>query len=317
MGFYPLYFVANALFAPMFFYADSFYNGPVLAAVHGLMTFTLTQAWFPMHAELWNAPSWFLSAFAFALTAMPFALPPIAKFKRKDLRNAFGILVAISLVAKLAYSYDLAAWGFMEGIMSPKTHPNWLFFNSVRFSPLNALIDVLMGAVAARSVMIDSASGESVPKSNKVLACSATPLVAMIGFLAARALGVVAINDALSRTIFTVLFSMFAVNIHRETVSSEPSLVSKILSWKPLVYLGTISFPIYILHGPIGQVFYKRVVAKKLFGKVFTQHPEFFPVYCLIVLVASAITHELFIKNKKVQEISNAVSEKITAALTN
>ena len=317
MGFYPLYFVVNVLFAPMFFYADSFYNGPVLAAVHGLMTFTLTQAWFPMHAELWNAPTWFLSAFAFALTAMPFALPPIAKFKRKDLRNAFGILVAISLVAKLAYSYDVAAWGFMEGIMSPKTHPNWLYFNSVRFSPLNALIDVLMGAVAARSVMIDSASGESVPKTNKLLACSATPLVAMIAFLAARALGVVAINDALSRTVFTILFSMFAVNIHRETVSSEQSIVSKILSWKPLVYLGTISFPIYILHGPIGQVFYKRVVANKLFGKVFTQHPEFFPVYCLITLVAAAITHEVFIKNKKVQEISNAVSAKLADALTN
>ena len=318
MGFYPLYFVVNALFAPMFLYADSFYNGPIAAVAHGLMTFTLSQAWFPMHAELWNAPAWFLSALAFALTAMPFALPPIAKFKRKDLRNAFAVLVGMSLIAKLAYSYDLAAWGFMEGIMTPKAHPNWLYFNSVRFSPLNALIDVLMGAVAARSVMIDTASGESVPKVNKLLACSATPLVAMVGFLAARALGIVAINDALSRTVFTILFSMFAVNIHRETVCKEKSgsLVSNILSWKPLVYLGTISFPIYILHGPIGQVFYKRVVANKLFGKVFTQYPQFFPVYCLIVLVAAAITHEVFIKNKKVQEISKVVEEKVAAALS-
>ena len=80
MGFYPLYFVVNALFAPMFFYVDSFYNGPVAAAVHGLMTFTLTQSWFPMHAGLWNAPSWFLSSFVFCLAALPFALPSIAVF---------------------------------------------------------------------------------------------------------------------------------------------------------------------------------------------------------------------------------------------
>lgn len=318
MGFYPLYFLVNVVFAPMFFYADSFYNGPVTAAVHGLMTFSLTQAWFPMHAELWNAPTWFLSAFTFALAAMPFALPSIAQFKRKHLSSAFKILVAVSLIAKLAYSYDLGAWGFMEGVMSAKTHPNWLYFNSVRFSPFNALIDVLMGAVAARSVMIDSADGESVPKQNAVLSCSATPLVAMVGFLAARALGVVAVNDAISRTIFTVLFSMFAVNVHRETVrdGGAGSLVSRALSWKPLVYLGTISFPIYILHGPIGQVFYKRVVATKLFGKVFTQYPQFFPVYLIIVLASAALTHEFFIKNKKVQELSKSVTKKVSSALT-
>jgi peptidoglycan/LPS O-acetylase OafA/YrhL len=206
----------------------------------------------------------------------------------------------------------------MEGVMSPKNHPNWLYFNSVRFSPFHALMDVLLGAIAARSVMVDTTDGESVPKQHPIMACSATPLIAMLGFLAARAFGVIAVNDPLSRTVFTVLFSMFAVNIHRETVreGGEGSLVSKILSWEPLVYLGTISFPIYILHGPIGQVFYKRVVANKLFGKVFTQYPQFFPLYCLIVLVAAAVTHELFIKNKKVQEVSGAVTQKVTAALT-
>jgi peptidoglycan/LPS O-acetylase OafA/YrhL len=166
--------------------------------------------------------------------------------------------------------------------------------------------------------MIDSADGESVPKQNAVLSCSATPLVAMVCFLAARALGGVAVNDAISRTIFTVLFSMFAVNVHRETVrdGGAGSLVSRVLSWKPLVYLGTISFPIYILHGPIGQVFYKRVVATKLFGKVFTQHPQFFPVYLIIVLASAALTHEFFIKNKKVQELSKSVTKKVSAALT-
>ena len=318
MGFYPLYFLVNCVFAPMFFYADSFYNGPVAAAAHGLMTFTLTQAWFPMHAELWNAPSWFLSALTFALAAMPFALPSIAQMKREHLNRTFKVLLIVSLLAKLAYSYDLNAWGFMEGVMSAKTHPNWLYFNSVRFSPFNALVDVLMGAVAARTVMVDDAEGEGAPKQNKIMACSATPLVAMVGFLAARALGFVAVNDALSRTIFTVMFSMFAVNIHRETVrdGGAGSLVSRAFAWKPLVYLGAISFPIYILHGPIGQVFYKRVVATKLFGKVFTQYPQFFPVYVLIVLVAAAITHEVFIKNHKVQKMSKAVKEKAVAALS-
>jgi hypothetical protein len=41
--YYPLYFLVQVLFAPMFIYADNFYNGPVLTAFHALITMTLTQ----------------------------------------------------------------------------------------------------------------------------------------------------------------------------------------------------------------------------------------------------------------------------------
>lgn len=29
------------------------------------------QAWFPAHAEIWNAPTWFLSALTFAMIVLP------------------------------------------------------------------------------------------------------------------------------------------------------------------------------------------------------------------------------------------------------
>jgi hypothetical protein len=44
--------------------------------------------------------------------------------------------------------------------------------------------------------------------------------------------------------------------------------LSAVMAWQPLVFLGTISFPFYILHGPLGQLFYKKVIAMKVFGKV-------------------------------------------------
>ena len=50
MGYYPLYLLAQIAFAWVFAYADVLYNGPVATAWHALITFTLTQAWFPMHA---------------------------------------------------------------------------------------------------------------------------------------------------------------------------------------------------------------------------------------------------------------------------
>ena len=45
-----------------------------------------------------------------------------------------------------------------------------------------------------------------------------------------------------------------------------------------MVWLGNLSFPIFIVHGPLGQVFYKKLIAKKVFGKVL-QGPVNFGLY--------------------------------------
>ena len=40
-----------------------------------LVSAFMLVAWFPAHAEIWNAPTWFLSALTFAMVALPHALP--------------------------------------------------------------------------------------------------------------------------------------------------------------------------------------------------------------------------------------------------
>jgi hypothetical protein len=42
-GFYPLFILVQLLFAPMFIFADAYYNGPVATALHGFMSATLVQ----------------------------------------------------------------------------------------------------------------------------------------------------------------------------------------------------------------------------------------------------------------------------------
>jgi peptidoglycan/LPS O-acetylase OafA/YrhL len=44
------------------------------------------QAWFPAHAEIWNAPTWFLSALTFAMVVLPHVLPAIASMRKKGLK---------------------------------------------------------------------------------------------------------------------------------------------------------------------------------------------------------------------------------------
>ena len=325
MGFYPLYLLAQLAFGWVFVYADNLYNGPIATAWHALITFTLTQAWFPAHAELWNAPTWFLSALAFATAALPFALPSVASWRKRGLKTAMVVLTAVSLIAKIAYSYDTAGWFFMEGVMGPKTHPNWLLFNANRFSPFMALVEILIGCVACRMIMVKECDPAEDPEGAKdasagillggapgtLAASPAIPLVGMLAVIFARAVGWLSLNDPLTRgALFIPLFTAFVMRVHQQTVYSDLPKAdvpghrsfSTMLGAKWLTYLGAISFPIYILHGPIGQVFYKRAVASKLFnGTVMTKYPEFFPVYLVIVLVCAVATHELFMKNKDAQ----------------
>ena len=71
MTFYPMHWFVLLVFGPMFVYSDiliapSLNKGLATAIANGLLSVTLTQAWFPVdRAEIWNAPTWFLSSLSF------------------------------------------------------------------------------------------------------------------------------------------------------------------------------------------------------------------------------------------------------------
>lgn len=55
--------------------------------------------------------------------------------------------------------------------------------------------------------------------------------------------------------------------------------LSGFLSHPVFTYLGNISFPIFILHGALGQLFYKKIVATKARGRALaTPAPPGLPV---------------------------------------
>ena len=77
-----------------------------------------------------------------------------------------------------------------------------------------------------------------------------------------------------------------------------------LMASKPLTYLGSISFPLFIVHGPLGQLFYKKIVATKVFGQTMSKYGmKFFLAYMGICGVAAAALHHGFVMNKKVQNI--------------
>jgi len=299
MGYYPLYMLVQLLFGAMFVYADNKFNGPLATAAHAVMGATLTQAWFPAHAEIWNAPTWFLSALTFAMALLPSALPAIAAMRKGALQRLLAALTAVSLLGKLAYSYDLGAWTLLEGFMSPRMHPNLMLWNVTRFHPFYAAVEVLIGVAAVRLVMTERVDddGKALSTPAPAVGSALLPLAGLLAVTVARAAGWLTLNDPLTRgALFIPLFTLLIMRLHRHTAAATtgaPPGLAGVLAHPVLTYLGTISFPIFVVHGALGQVFYKKVIATKLWGAVMPH--SFFPIYCLIVLASAAALQHLFL----------------------
>jgi len=316
MGHWPLHIIVLLIFSPMFLYVDVSYSGWSTALWNGTISVFMLQAWFPTSGEVWNAPTWFLSALSFALCALPYCLRVLATQKKEELRRTLVILTLLSLVPKIAYSSDLHSWGIMEGMLNAKTHPNYAVFNVLRFSPLGALLEVLMGAAACRLVMLDH------PQAPVKSGPSMAPLCAMVAVLGLRATGAVELNDMLTRSgIFIPLWIMFLMRIHRESANDEGAVLPKLLCKKPLVFLGGISFPIFIVHGPLGQLFYKKAVATAVWGQnMASPQPVgihwFFFVYWFTVLVSAHILQKYFVESQRVKDASKTVVDTLMNMLT-
>lgn len=318
MGFWPLHAVVLLMFLPMFFWVDATYSGVPTAVWNGFLSVTMLQAWFPLNAEVWNAPTWFLSALSFALCVLPYALRVIATQRKAELRRTLIFLTLLSIIPKLSYSYDLKAFDIMEGMLNAKKHPNYALFNAVRFSPFAALGEVLMGVTACRLVMLDN------PKDAGQTGSPAVPLTAMIGVIVLRAAGVIELNDMLIRSVVVMpLWIVFLMRIHRQSVgpggASMP--LPRFLCLSPFLFLGNISFPIFIVHGPVGQMFFKKAVATALFGGSLARPLAdgvhwFFGVYWITVLAAALILQKAFVENNRVKEASKNLGAAIIAALT-
>jgi peptidoglycan/LPS O-acetylase OafA/YrhL len=318
-GYFPLHLIVLAIFSPIFLYADVKYNGWLQSAIHGLMSATMTQCWFPMNAEVWNAPSWFLGALAFATTTLPFALPPMAKMTKPQLKRTMLYLVAASLIPKLGYSYDHNVWGVMEGVTAPKAFPNLAIFNTQRFNPFFATVEVLLGAAACRVVMLDGVDEDKdkVPQTNTL--STLLPLMGMLGVLILRATEILKLNDLLTRCLlFLPLFLRFMMSAHRAAVaeangtSKSKDLIVGFLSSPPLTALGALAFPMFLVHGPLGQLFYKKIVATRVFGGTLNKlyGANFFYVYLTTVVASAFVLKKLVLESKAIGTWSKETAAK-------
>jgi hypothetical protein len=302
--------VTLILFAPIFLYSDVTYSGWPTALLHAAMSLTLTQAWAPNHAEIWNAPTWFLSALTFATATLPYCLPTIAGLTVPQLVKTGWWIFLAYLLPKLGYAYDHNMWTVAEGITAPKLHPNLQVFNTVRFSPVFAVAEVLLGVIACRIVMLDGTDGKEGRKTNAL--STAIPLLGLVGLMLARAVGVLDMSDMLFRGIlFVPLFLRFLMAAHRNTAKSIADPLLTVLNNNILVTLGNLAFPIFIVHGPVGQLFFKKLIANKLWGKVL-MGPANFALYLVTMGATAWVLQKTVLQNSTVNKWSKDIVDRLS-----
>eukprot|EP00429_Kryptoperidinium_foliaceum_P043834 CAMPEP_0176107360 /NCGR_PEP_ID=MMETSP0120_2-20121206/53882_1 /TAXON_ID=160619 /ORGANISM="Kryptoperidinium foliaceum, Strain CCMP 1326" /LENGTH=424 /DNA_ID=CAMNT_0017441497 /DNA_START=45 /DNA_END=1319 /DNA_ORIENTATION=+ len=295
MSYYPLHVLVTTAFAPMFVAVERYYNTPwSKTGLRAFLNYSMLQAWFPAEAEVWNQPSWFLSALTFSNLAMPAVLTRTAALSKIGLQKLFYALTTISVLQKLSFSNTSR---FHSHNMATTERQTPLIWNLTRFHPFSALMEMTMGVVSAREVMMDTeADQKGLCENPTVYFCAAyaTLLLRASSF---------DFNDAMIRsTLFVPLYSKFLQALHRDCLSATPCALTQLLRSGPVAHLGSLTFSMFLLHAPIGQLFYKKAVATRLWGKPMSR--SFFPVYLAIVFVSSHLVNERVIKSEYVQRVA-------------
>lgn len=158
-----------------------------------------------------------------------------------------------------------------------------------------------MGIAAARDVMLDTNEDRKTPPN---------PLPYFIASYSSLLLRLTPydFNDAIVRgLVFVPLFTKFLTEMHRDCLTDKPSGITRFFGSPTMSWLGSLAFPMFILHGPIGQVFYKKVVARKLWGA--PKPTSFFPIYLMICVACAHLLNEGFVKNKAVGRFSGRLAQ--------
>ena len=258
---YPLHLVT--FFAMVFIWLAGKFIGAEFEAsafniAHIPFHLTMTQAWGFTNSESWNFPSWSISAEWFAYLTFPISFWLISRFKSAPFAGVLAIFAGFYTLFALYAANNLSL-----------NHLTW------QGAEARILIAFMGGAMLWQL-------GQSINLSAKIaiagVALSAGWILVMSIFTASGAI----IWPALMGLVFFLA----------ET-SKHPN--QTLIGGKTWVYLGEISFAMYMVHLPIDIVFFQ--IVEKLIGKpTGTLAIVMVGISIILVTIGAAIIHQFFEK---------------------
>lgn len=298
---YPTYLFVLLVFSPMFISIAYHYKQTSFETLKQIVIVTfLAQAWMPDWGLLWNSPTWFLSSLLFSYALFPWIYRLLKPKGEKTLWISLLAVLITTILVRTVYSFYVG-WDLVEGIFLPKKD-HWSF-NLFRFHPVINALEFYSGVVLG---LLSSKTTPQTQKPPSVINITSFVSTLLVLCLIIRLW--VPINDLLFRNlVFIPIFLFWLYQIQRQ----EPDWLTRTLSRPAFVYLGKISFCIYIIHGALGQLFFKRAVRSLLLlpspDKV---SPELFLIFISTLLLLSILCYHLVEKpagsylNRKIRKSS-------------
>jgi peptidoglycan/LPS O-acetylase OafA/YrhL len=174
---------------------------------------TLLQAWGVTAGTGWNAPSWSISAEWFAYLLFPLLAPALIRVHERST----ALLIAVAALVTMALVFAIADWTLNTWVGAPVL--------------TRVFGEFLCGAALCRAVAL----GKELPRSSGDILGTSAFLIFLLG--ASVGLPDIALVALLALTIFGA--------------ATSSGYLAQLLGSGPLVWLGEISYSIYMMHFPI------------------------------------------------------------------
>lgn len=235
----PVYYVSLALALPVFLLMQ-FQSGitPVAirsAIVTAATTLTLTQAWVSPFSYLWNNPGWSLSVEVFLYLSFPYVARWLTRKPLKQVLRGAAATYAITIAAALffaAFHPHSTPWKW-EPVQDFCIWISWVGCN-----PLAHFHELLMGSVAFLWLRAEQTGvRQEFLDGPKAVLISGVALIALLVWRGPM---------PLMAALMGVYSPLFALLIYG--LAKQRGVVAQMLSTRAFVFLGEISFSLYLTH---------------------------------------------------------------------
>ncbi len=258
---YPAYFFAFLLAAPHNVVTSLEVNrsavGVARLAFSALAALSLQQSWTPWSAWCWNFPAWSISVEAFFYLTFPWIAPRLAsRMSMSSCMKACGGLWVLAMVAPTLLVVLTGSTG------APGLQDQWQ--KAIEFTPLLRLPEFLVGILLGRAFSLGLF--ERIQGAILVYLC-------LFGIVGTLAFLPQIPHPLLANGLLLPLFAGLIISLARCRTR-----LSELLSWRPLVLLGEVSYSLYILQIPVAYLLHMPPPFNSLGD---------FAIYSLALLVAS------------------------------
>ncbi|PWJ40935.1 acyltransferase family protein [Sediminitomix flava] len=238
-----------------------------------LNLFTL-QSWFPPYPLSFNGPSWSISVEAFFYMLFPFILYYIKNAKPRVI-YVFMFSLFIWGVTQLIH-INLLNKPFYNG-------PNGVPHQLIYYLPISHLGSFLLGITAAYLFLRLEAWKTVIKPSNPIYTVLALVLMYSVLLLEPKIVSVIGYRLPFGGSFHSLIFS-FCIFV----IAASDNIMTKVLSNRVFVFLGEISFAIYLLHSPLYKI-YKEYFQSYIITKGFSKTGELLIFLTAMIFISSIV----------------------------